>query len=250
MSNFSVGYAQVNINPKLGIGISGYYILRVAKGFLDDLQASCLALSLKGNTVLMMNVDHLGLQNAVSEQYRRQIAEATGVPFENLFLTATHTHTAPLADTELFIYGDEQDIYEYADFLGARLVDAAKLAIADLKPGKMGYCTGYAPERVAYIRRYRMKDGSTMTCPPINDPNIDHAIGELDQRVHVLRFDREGGQSIVLMNYGLHADTVNGEMISSDFPGWMRRTVETALDGVKCIFFNGCEGHQQETWLP
>ena len=62
MSNFSVGYAQVNINPKLGIGISGYYISRLAKGFLDDLQASCLALSLGDTKVLLMNVDHLGLK--------------------------------------------------------------------------------------------------------------------------------------------------------------------------------------------
>jgi len=116
------------------------------------------------------------------------------------------------------------------------------LALADLKPAKMGYITGYAPERVAYIRRYKMKDGSTMTCPPVNNPNIDHPIGELDQRVHVLRFDREGGNTIILVNYGLHADTVNGELISSDWPGWMRRTLDKALDGVDTIFFNGAEG--------
>ena len=242
MSNFSIGYAQVNINPKLGIGISGYYIPRLAKGFLDDLQASCLALSLKGNTVLLMNVDHLGLQNTVTEQYRRNIAAATGVPFENLFLTATHTHTGPLADTELFIYGDEQDIHGYADFLGERLVDVAKLALADLKSGKMGYCTGYAPERVAYIRRYRMKDGTTMTCPPIDDPNIVSPIGTLDQRVNVLRFDQEGGNSIVLVNYGVHCDTIGGELISADFPAWLRSTLDKALDGVKCMFFPGAQG--------
>lgn len=80
----------------------------------------------------------------------------------------------------------------------------------------MGFITGYAPERVAYIRRYKMKDGTTWTCPPINDPNIDYPIGELDQRVHVLRFDREGAKNVVLVNYGLHADTTNGEMLSSD----------------------------------
>jgi LAS superfamily LD-carboxypeptidase LdcB len=106
----------------------------------------------------------------------------------------------------------------------------------------MGFITGYAPERVAYIRRYKMKDGSTMTCPPVGDPNIDHPIGELDQRVHFLRFDREGGASIVLVNYGLHADTINGELFSADWPGWMRKTVEKALDGTKCMFYAGAQG--------
>ena len=242
MSKFSVGYAQVNINPKLGVGISGYYVPRFAKGYLDDLQASCLALSLNGNTVLLFNVDHLGIDLRVSVKYRQDIAAATGVPFENLFLSASHSHTAPLVDTKLFCYGDIKDIEEYAAFLGARLVDAAKLAICDLKPAKMGYCVGQAPDRIAYIRRYKMKDGTTMTCPPINDPNIDHPIGKLDQRVNVLRFDREGGESIVLVNYGLHADTIGGELLSGDFPAWLRRTVEKALDGVRCIFFNGAEG--------
>jgi len=87
-----------------------------------------------------------------------------------------------------------------------------------------------------------MKDGSAMTCPPINDPNIDHPIGTLDQRMHILRFDREGGESIVLANYGLHADTVNGELLCSDWVGWMRRTLDKALDGVKCICLIGCQG--------
>ena len=60
--------------------------------------------------------------------------------------------------------------------------------------------------------------------------------------MNVLRFDRENAPSIVLVNYGLHADTVNGELLSSDWLGWMARTLDKALDGVKCIFFNGAEG--------
>ena len=242
MSTFSIGYAEVNINPKLGIGVSGYYIPRFAKGFLDDLQGSCLALSLEGKMVLLINVDHLGLMEKECTRYRRDISAATGIPFENLFLTSTHTHTGPLADTELFSYGEEKDIHDYADFLGQQLVAVAKLAVADLKPGKMGYCVGQAPERVAYIRRYRMKDGTTMTCPPIDDPNIDHPIGKLDQRVNVLRFDRDGSQSIVLVNYGVHCDTIGGELISADFPAWMRSTLDKTLDGVKCMFFPGAQG--------
>jgi len=130
----------------------------------------------------------------------------------------------------------------YNAFVGARLADVVALAMQEMKPAKMGYCTGWAPERVAYIRRYKMKDGATFTCPPINDPNIDHPIGELDQRIHVLRVDREGAESVVLMNYGVHADTTNGDLISADWPHWMRKTVEAALDGTKCMFMTGCEG--------
>ena len=233
---FQVGYAEVNINPPLGIFVHGYYIDRFAKGFLDDLLASAMALRCGEKTVLMLAVDNCLIKTHIADDYRRSIAEATGVAAENIFLCASHTHTGP----EL---GDGyEDSKQYTAFLGSRLCDAATLALADLKNAKMGFIYGWAPERVAYIRRYKMKDGSTWTCPPINDPNIDHPIGTLDQRVNVLRFDREGGETVVLVNYGVHADTVNGELISSDWPGWMRRPLEKALDGVKCMFFPGAEG--------
>ena len=232
-----VGFAKVNITPELGIHLHGYYIPRYAKGVLDELEASALALELGDTRVLLVSVDNEGIRGAQSYGYREGIAKTSGVPVENVFLHSTHTHTGPTIDVP-----EMEAVARYADFLGRRLQDVAVLALNDLKEAKMGFIYGWAPERVAYIRRYKMKDGSTMTCPPVGDPNIDHPIGELDQRVHVLRFDRVGGDTVVLMNYGLHADTTNGEMISSDWPGWMRRTFETAVPGTKCVFFAGCEG--------
>ena len=242
MGNFRVGYAEVNINPTLGIGIEGYYVPRFAKGYLDDLLASVLALECGGRKILMIDVDQIGFPTPLSLRYRQKIAEKTGVDPLDIFLACSHTHTGPFVVPGFGFEVDPEPVHKYADFLEDRLVDAAILALADLKPAKMGFITGFAPERVAYIRRYKMKDGSTCTCPAINDPNIDYPLGTLDQRVHILRFDREGGQSIVLMNYGLHADTIGGELLSSDWIGWMRRTVEKALDGVKCICFVGCQG--------
>ncbi len=242
MSDFFVGYAQVNINPPLGIGVCGYYIPRFAKGFLDDLEASALVLSCAGKQIALISVDNCGIDMELVDRYRDGIEQATGLPRENIFLAATHSHTAALLTPTAAFEADEEVIRNYAEFVGSRLIDAVRLALANLKLARMGYIVGHAPERVAYIRRYKMKDGSTCTCPPIDDPNIDHPIGELDQRVNVLRFDREGDVSIVLVNYGLHADTVNGELLSADWPGVMKKTVEKALDGTKCIFFAGAEG--------
>lgn len=242
MAQFQVGYASVNINPPLGIGIQGYYVPRFAKGFLDDLEAHGIVLSLGDTKIAMISVDLCEIFAPQIKSYREAIEKATGIKGENLFISATHTHTGPLvAETDAF-EADPEPIHRYMAFLGERLVDLVKLALLDLKPARMGFITGYAPERVAYIRLYRMKDGTTMTCPPIEDPNIDGPIGELDQRCHILRFDQEGGHSIVVFNYGVHADTVNGELICSDWPGWMRRTLDKALDGVKCLCFVGCQG--------
>ena len=242
MAKFQVGYASVNINPPLGIAIGGYYIPRNASGFLDDLEIGALVLKMGRKSIALISVDHCGIPKSINDDYVELVHKKTGLPKTSIFIAATHSHTAP--KIEKFEEGKNEDsmLARYGRFIGERMVDAVLLAIADLKNAKMGYIVGYAPERVAYIRRYKMKDGSVMTCPPINDPNIDYPLGTLDQRVNVLRFDREGGETVVLVNYGLHSDTINGDLISSDWPGWMRKTLDKALDGVKCIFFNGAEG--------
>ena len=242
MNQLQVGFSLVNINPPLGLGVAGYYIPRVVEGFLDDVEARALAIACGDTRVVMVSTDICYYPTDVSAQYRKDIAAAVGIPMENLFITATHTHTSGLIAPAPGFDSDENLIKEYSDFLKNRLADAVTMALNDLKPAKMGFAVGRAPEKVAYIRRYKMKDGSTMTCPPVNDPNIDYPLGTLDQRVHVLRFDREGEDSIVLVNYGLHADTVNGSLVSPDWPGWMYKTVSKSLDGTKCIFFYGSAG--------
>ena len=242
MNKLKVGFATVNVAPPLSIPIQGYYIPRHAKGFLDDPVVDVLVLECDDKRIAMISIPVCTFPKTLSDPWMEQIEAVTGIAKSNIFLSATHTHTGGGVRPNGKGDAEEEMITAYRDFMGQRVVDAVKLAIDNIKPAKMGYITGWAPERVAYIRRYLMKDGTTFTCPPIDDPNIDHALGELDQRVHVLRFDQEDGQSIVLVNYGLHADTINGELISGDWPVWMAKTLDKALDGVKTIFFNGAEG--------
>ena len=242
MNKFQVGYAEVNINPPLGIGVDGYYIPRYAQGFYDDLSASALALAMGDDKkILILSIDCCLIPNPLILRMKEAISNATGVSQDNLIISATHTHTGPTLAVPAFP-SDADQVHRYVDFLVERVANLSTLSLAALKPAKMGYMVGHAPDRIAYIRRYKMKDGTTQTCPPIEDPNIDYPIGELDQRVNVLRFDREGAESVVLLNYGIHADTVNGDVICSDWCGWTKRTLEKALDGTKCICVMGAQG--------
>ncbi len=242
MNELYAGFATVNIDPPLGIPVAGYYVPRFAKGFLDHLEASALTLKLGESTVVIVSVDHCGLTKEEVRTASELIEQRCGIPRESVLITSTHTHTAPITDKYNFFCADTSVSKKYAEFLYGRIADAAALSLSDLKEAKMGYAVAEAPDKIAYIRRYKMKDGTTMTCPPINDPNIDRPLGVLDRRINVLRFERSAGAPIVLVNYGLHSDTVNGELISADWPGVMRRTLDLALGGVKCIFLNGAEG--------
>ncbi len=242
MNKLFTGYQKVTINPPLNIGISGYFVPRFAKGFLDDICASVFALSCGEEQVLIISVDACMLDTPLVQRFCAAIEEATDFPRDKIFLTNTHTHTGPLfAPTDMF-EAPVEPVQQYVDFVEKKLLEAVRLALADMVPTKMGYGVGTAPARVAYIRRYKMKDGSTMTCPPINDPDIVGPIGELDQRVNVLRFDREGKKPVILVNYGVHVDTVNGELLSADWPYWMEKTLNLALEGADCLFIGGAQG--------
>ena len=240
--SLKVGYASANINPKLGFGIMGYYIPRYVKGFLDDLETSAVVLESSNRKIALISVDVCSLTVQQAKEIREAISNCTGIDVNDVVISVIHTHTGPLLSPNSIFETTEEEIRAYNNFLISRIVDTVKLAMEDTKICKIGYGIGTVADRVAYIRRYKMKDGSTMTCPPVNSPEIDHPIGEIDKRVNVIRIDREGENSIVLVNYGVHADTVNGELISADWPGWMRRTLENALDGAKCMFITGAQG--------
>lgn len=238
MKQFCAGFARLDVTPMLGVAISGYYVPRFADDIKDALEINALALSYGETKAVLMTLDNCGVTpTSEFDRVRRHVAEVTGVPFEGVFVSCTHTHTSPEWDENT---GDEL-IEEYRQLLYRKFADAAKLALNDLKPAKFGFAVSEA-KNVAFVRRFRMKDGSVQTNPGVGNPDIVAPIGDVDERVNVLRFDRAGADSIVLANFGNHPDVVGGCGISADWPGMTRRKVEKALDDVKCIFFNGAQG--------
>lgn len=248
MNQLQAGFSRVNVTPPLGIPMVGYYKPRFAEGVLDELEVNALALAVGEKKVVLLSVDNCGFSNTVSTVYRDHICEVTGLSLDCVFLHATHTHTGPntcpVYDQGLVALAEEKDnpfLPEYFYFLRRKVADAAVMALEDLKPAKMGWAVGNAP-KVAFVRRFRMKDGKVRTNPGVGNPDILHPIGDVDERVNVLRFDREGAETIVLANFGNHPDSVGGNLISGDWPTLFRHRLEKALDNVKAIFFNGCQG--------
>jgi len=239
MNTLKAGFGIVDVTPPMGIGVRGYFKPRYAEGVLDNLMIRALALECGEDKVMLMSIDNCGLKKTMTDEYRKAVSQRTGIPVEAVFMSSTHTHTGP----GMALEGDETEYVlekEYEHMLNNKFADAAMFALQNLKPAKMGYGVGEA-KNIAFVRRFRMKDGSVKTNPGVDNPDIVAPIGEVDERVGVLRFDREK-DSLVLVNFGDHPDVVGGDKISADWPGLMRATVEKALDDTKCIFFNGCQG--------
>lgn len=237
MNNLQIGFYRADVTPPLEIDITGYYQERYAEGILDNLTLSVLAVTSGDNTALLISTDTLHLHGNDCNAFKKAISEKTGVSTDSVYIHSTHTHTGPDID----LASEKPVVVEYTKFFFNRLVDASVMALEDRKPAKMGWAVGNAP-KVAFVRRFRMKDGKVRTNPGVGNPDIDHPIGDVDERVNVLRFDRVGGDTVVLVNFGNHPDTVGGSKISADWPGFLVKRLEKSLDNVKCIFFNGAQG--------
>lgn len=235
MNTLNVGFSRVDVTPMMGIDISGYFKKRLAEGVLDLLYANTVAFRLGDECAVMICIDNCGIKQDQLLVYRKRIAEKLNIPTESVFISCTHTHTGPAVNIS------DSLADEYKKILGDKLEEGASLAYADLKGAKMGYGIGNAPG-IAFVRRFRMKDGSIRTNPGVDNPDIVAPIGDVDERVNLLRFDREGADSVVIVNFGCHPDVVGGNLISADWPGFVRNTVEKTIDNVKCVFFNGAEG--------
>ena len=236
MASFKVGFSRVDITPPLGVPIAGYFVKRIADGVLDNLDCNCIAVSDGEKTALLYSLDLISINQKTDDGYRAKISEATGVPYEGIFIACTHTHTGPSVGRV-----DEGCEKVYDEFLGTRLCDAGVYAIQDLADASM-YIGRSKAERVAFIRRYRMKDGSIRTNPGVNNPEIDGPIGKPDDTVQVIRFKRCGKKEVVVVNFQCHPDVIGGCKISADWPRAVRETVEGALPNVNCVYFNGTQG--------
>lgn len=237
MNTLQAGFSRVNVTPMMGIPIRGYFKVRLADGVLDELEVNALALACGDTKVLLMTMDCCAINTHDVNDFRANVAAVTGIPEDAVYIHSTHTHTGPAIDSR----SDDPLTLEYTAFLKKRFADAATFALADLKPAKMGWKVGRAPN-IAFVRRFRMKDGKVRTNPGVGNPDILHPIGDVDERVNVLRFDREGAETIVLANMGCHPDVVGGCKISGDWPTLYRHRLEKSLDNVKTLFFNGAQG--------
>ena len=235
------GFSRVDITPPLGIQMSGHAGERYATEVLDPLEINTVAVRCGDKTAVLMSADLLYIPRRASDPIRKYVAEQAGIPYESIFIACTHTHTGPMTAGYPEWEKKCPIICVYHEMLTARFVDAAKLAIADLKPAKMGYGIAEA-NGISFIRRYHMKDGSIRTNPGYHNPDILGPVSQADKRVNVLRFVREGGKDIAIANFGVHADMLRGgTKISADYPRFVRETVEAVMP-VHCAFFTGAQG--------
>lgn len=234
------GFARTDITPPMGSSVQGYFEPRYADGVLDPLLATAVVFDDGEKRAVVMSLDIIGINQIFMETLRPAVAKAIGAEVEGVFICCTHTHLGP-GVAAASQNPDQFPNVEYGKWLIKKLADTAFLASLDLAPATLSYTRGEVKD-VAFVRRFRMKDGTVQTNPGYSNPNIDHALGTPDEQSQLLIIKREGKKEIGIVNFQVHPDVIGGCKISADFPKFVRDTYELNVENSLCMYINGAQG--------
>lgn len=231
MDKLYAGAGREIITPPVGAFLYGYRPDVVSASVNDDLTATVIALKYGKTYIALVSVTVCLIKTDLADRVRREVSKEVGIPFENVILSATHTHSGPRTDGTTG-WGDVDAPYCDSIFI-PNIVKAAKTAFASAVPAVFG--VGTTESKVGINRRETSVDG--------NIGLGQNPWGQYDPTMTVISFKGEDKTPIAnLVHYGAHctAAGMNRE-ISRDWAGIMIDTLGRE-SGALTAFFNGSEG--------
>src|SRR5690625_3920425 len=186
---FLAGAAKSIITPPLGTSLNGHFQDRQARNVHDELHARAMVLD-DGNTILGFVVTDLCMVYRETLDHAKERArEFTGIPVENMMMSAVHTHSA---GTACSVFQSDPDP-DYLKFLEIRIADALIRAFENRVPARVGWGFGEEASQV-HNRRWRLKEGKTFTNPfggedqvrmnpGVNNPDKVEPAGPIDPQI-------------------------------------------------------------------
>ncbi|HUU60581.1 MAG TPA: hypothetical protein VMZ50_13655 [Phycisphaerae bacterium] len=240
------GAGQADITPAQGIQIAGDIgRYRPVEEIRDRLQAKALVLRGGGKTSCLLSLDVTGVMRRYSTELRRRIADRLDTSPDAVIVHALQSHSAPVvghhaigddctlipADLPWLRGGDDRYVEPFFNGVMEAVAGArASLQPVTVKAGRR------ADGRVAFNRRFVMRDGTVKTHPPKCDPEILHCEGPTDPEVGVAVFEGASGKAVAaILHHTCHpTHGYPQRWISADWPGsWSQGT--RGLLGEQCV---------------
>lgn len=224
------GVARMPITPFPGVELAGwgYYLHRTWETILDDLCVTAVCFEDSANAMAVVTFDLMTIGGAFVQQLREAAARRTGIPSENMLLTASHSHNAPTTGALLGV-GDEHPDYV------AMVHDAALTAI----------------EQAWETRQSAAVASGSANCDGLTF-NRTRDRGPVDETLTVLRVDpaepngnRPSAPLAVLVNYQAHPTVFTNlfpTAVSRDVPGQVVERIESAYPGTIAAYLQGACG--------
>jgi neutral ceramidase len=248
------GAAQTDITPPLGTLINGDFFPHAATYIHDALFAKAIYLRRDDVEILFIVVDTCVMSIDYARQVRTLVAQSTGIPFNHISLSTTHTHAAGSV-SEVHLCGPDP---AYSQWLPKQIAAVVQEAMRKAVPARVGFGSVEVPEHVL-CRRYIMKAGyaahnpvtgkaeQVVTNPFGAEAYIEQSAASVDPEVGYLALQNEHGQWLALLaNYSLHyvGDWEPGT-ISADYFGAFAQALKVKLqadDAFVGIMSNGTSG--------
>lgn len=237
------GTARVDITPPVGIAHVnwGARTHDRAEGVHQALLATALWLEGSATAALIIDLDHLLIPTADCHALRRIAAAATGLLPEQVRIACSHTHSGPPWPSAGGLgFGPDlpgmELVQPYREMVEAAIDRIAREAREAARPVRGA--AGHGRCDVTRNRRWPAPDGRIVV-------GWNEA-GFSDPTLTVLRLDDlEERPVATIVGYGTHPIVLaaRNRLISPDYPGTLRQTVETLIGGV-CLFLQGAAGDQ------
>lgn len=229
--SLQAGAATSNITPWLGVTIPGAMRARYARGVDDELMAKALVLDNGEIRIALVACDLIAMPQEIADAAKARIAERCQIPAEQVMIHATHTHTAAgIAD----LLGTDGSP-DYIAWVPLKIADSVELALRRLRPARIGFAS-VQEGRIAFNRRWFMKDGTVRMNPGRENPDIVRPSGPTDPELAMIYVESAEGEPIsAVASYSLHyIGTDDGSAISADYFGHFFRLVRRYL-GEGCV---------------
>ncbi|MGV3753910.1 MAG: hypothetical protein ACO1QS_00845 [Verrucomicrobiota bacterium] len=220
-----VGAATVDITPAEPVALDGQRNARISKKPETPISATVLVLesregAQKVEEAIIVSCDLVAIREGILEKVREQLkARKAEFDLGKVFLSATHTHTAPVTQDgkyDLPKTGIQQP-GAYADWLAVKLADGISTAWQGRQQGKVAW--GQAQAVIAQNRRAVYADGTAVMYGKTDAANFRGIEGYEDHNVDVLFFwDAKDRLIVTAVNVPCPAQEVGGRTsINADF---------------------------------
>ena len=250
--DFRAAASQVEITPKNGTPLAGYYHARAVAGMLDPLHAKTIVMEQDGVHAALVVLDVAYTTQALVDAARAAVQKQCGIEGDHVMISATHTHTGPtlprLNLMDKLTKADSPPGVAYMQSLSdliAKSVNDAKAKLAPVTPS----FTIADGKGISFNRRV-LKEGSTEAIwqPKTIDTATMRPAGPVDPDIGILVFNTTGTEPkpvASLLNFAMHPTSVgSGPKVSADFPGVFTKLInERHGPDMISVFTNGCCGN-------
>jgi neutral ceramidase len=250
------GLAERDITPEIGMEMPGGYEKAFHRTLHDPCKVRAVVFDDGSRRAALVGVDALIVCRPLVEACRKAIQARCGIPPEAILIGASHSHSS--GPTGMILPGEYDHAsplvkslaYEksscadprYLDRVERELVEAVCHADESRVEVQCGIGKG-REDKVAFNRRFHMKNGLSYTHPGQLNPDILEPAGPTDPEVGVLGVWDEKGKCLgCVVNYACHA-TCNPGGISANWIYYLEQTIRGAM-GPQCVvvFLQGACG--------